>query len=88
MDINNAASILLIIVSTVLAIFLVVAIIATIYFIKLLKELRRVTAHAEVVAESVESAANSIGKAASPLAVLKLISSIVTQASKINRKKG
>ncbi len=88
MDINNAASILVIIVSTVLAIFLISAIIALVYFIKFIKQLRRITDHAEIVAESVETAANNIGKVASPLAFLKLVSNIVNQASKYNRRKG
>jgi sensor histidine kinase YesM len=84
---DSAAETLLIIVSSVLSVFLVVLIIAGIYFIKLLKQIRRLSDRAENVAESVESAAGAFEKAASPLAVLKIIGNIVEQTSRIRKRK-
>ncbi len=85
---DTAAEALLIIVSSVLAIFLTVSIIALIYIIKLVNQLRHVATKAENVADSVESAANSFERAATPLTVLKVIGSILDNATKIKRRKG
>ncbi len=85
---NTAEEILVIIVSSVLAVFMIVLIIVGVQFIKVLKQVRRLSNKAENVAESVGTAANTLGKAASPLVVLKLIGNIVHQASKVNRKRG
>jgi len=84
---DTASQALLIIVSTVLSIFLLASIIALVYIVKILKQVRRITAHAENVAESVEAAANTFEKAASPVAVLKIIGNIVDQASKMRKRK-
>ena len=84
---DTASQVLLIIVSTVLSIFLIVSIIALVYTIKILKQVRRITFRAENVAESVEAAANTFEKAASPVAVLKIIGNIVDQASKMRKRK-
>lgn len=84
---DSASQALLIIVSTVLSIFLIVSIIALVYIIKILKQVRRITSRAENVAESVEAAANTFEKAASPVAILKIIGNIVDQASKMRKGK-
>jgi uncharacterized membrane protein len=85
---NTAAEVLLIIVSAVLAIFLIFAIIALVYIIKIAKRVNAITQHAENVAESMESAAYTFKRAASPLAFLKIVGSIVENASRSRRKKG
>lgn len=85
---DTATQILVIITSSVLVVFLVISIIALVYFIKLIKQLRRVAEHAENVVDTVEAAATTMHKAASPLAFLKLISNIVDQASRIRKGKG
>jgi hypothetical protein len=84
---DTAAEVLLIIVSSVLSIFLIVLIIAGVYFVKVLKQVKKLTEHAENVAVSVESAAGAFEKAASPLAVLKIIGNIVEQTSRIRKRK-
>jgi hypothetical protein len=84
---DTAAEVLLIIVSSVLAIFLVVLIVAAIYFIQVLKELRRITARAENVVGAVESAAVAVGRTVSPLAVFKLIGGIVNHTNKNRRRR-
>jgi hypothetical protein len=67
--------------------FLIVLIVAIVYFIGILKQVKRITAQAESAVDSLEAAASTIQKTASPLAVLKLVGNIVNQASKINRKR-
>jgi len=78
---------LLIIVSGTLAVFLILASIALIFFIKLLGTLRRIADKAENVAESVEAAAETFERTAKPIAVLKLVSNIVDGAAKLRWKK-
>ena len=85
---DTAAEILVIIVSSVLAIFLLVLIIIAIYTVKILKQVRRITDRAENVAGSVEAAASAFERTASPLAMLKIISAIVKTASKAKSRKG
>lgn len=84
---DTASEVLLIVVSSVLSVFLIVLIIFFIYGIKLVKQLRRITERADNVTASVEAAATTFEKAASPLAVIRLIGSIVDQTSKMKRKK-
>jgi competence protein ComGC len=84
---ETASWVLLIIVSSILAIFLIVAIVATVYVVKILKQVKRITEQAENVVDSVESAAHTFEKAASPLAILKLVGNIVEQASRFGKKK-
>jgi ABC-type multidrug transport system fused ATPase/permease subunit len=85
---ETAALVLLIVVSSALTIFLIVAIVAISYFIGVLKQVKRLTTQAESAVDSLESAATTLRNSASPLAVLKLIGNIVNQASKMSRKKG
>jgi heme/copper-type cytochrome/quinol oxidase subunit 2 len=85
---NNAEQILVIIVSAVLAIFLIFLIVAVVYIIKVLRQVRRITAQAERATLSVESAAELLGRAASPLGFIKVVSGIVEQVTKANRRKG
>ncbi|MBI5906840.1 hypothetical protein HY857_02190 [Candidatus Saccharibacteria bacterium] len=84
---DSAAEALLIIVSATLSVFLILLIVVVVYVISLLKQIRRIAEHAENVADSVESAASAFEKTASPLAVLKIVGSIVENAAKFRRKK-
>ena len=84
---NTAAEVLLIIVSGVLAVFLIVLGVALVYFIGVLKQVKRITERAENVAGSLESAAAAVESTAPPLAVLKLIGNIVETAGKFGRRK-
>lgn len=82
---DTASEVLLIIVSAVLAIFLIILIAAVIYVLKILRQVKRITERAETVAGSVEAAANAFGKTATPLAVLRIISKIVSQSRKTRK---
>ena len=84
---NTAAEVLLIIVSAVLAIFLLVFIAALIYVIKILKSVKRITLRAENAADSMEAAAATFERAASPLTVLKVIGNIIEQTNRIRKRK-
>ena len=84
---NTASEVLVIIVSSFLSLFLIVLIIAIVYVISILKQVKRITERAENVAYTVEAAANTFEKAASPLAVLKIIGGIVDNAAKFKRKR-
>lgn len=85
---NTAAEVLVIIVSSVLAVFLIVLIVALVQGIKILKQVKRVVGRAENVADSMEAAASAFERTASPLAMLKIIGNIVDQASRIRKRKG
>ena len=84
---DSAAETLLIVVSSVLSVFLILSSIALIFFIRLLKQLRRIAERAENVAESVETAAENFERKAGSLAALKLVANIIDSVSKM-RKKG
>jgi len=85
---NTASEILVIIVSVALAIFLTVLVVALLYTIKIMKQIKQITEHAENVAGSMESAAEAFKKTATPLAVLKLVGNIMEHAGRMRRKKG
>lgn len=68
---DSAAEALLIIVSATLSVFLIVGIIAIIYFIRILKR-------ADRVAESVESAASAVRKGAKAMPVANIFSKFMS----------
>ncbi|OGL35059.1 hypothetical protein A3F65_01820 [Candidatus Saccharibacteria bacterium RIFCSPHIGHO2_12_FULL_47_16b] len=72
---DTAAEVLLIIVSSVLAVFLIVFTIALIYIIRLMRR-------AEQVADSMESAASAVRKGAAVMPFIRLISAIVNRKRK------
>jgi predicted PurR-regulated permease PerM len=84
---NTAAEVLVIIVSAVLAIFLVVLIIVLVQANKILKQVRYITARAENVVDSMEAAASAFERTASPLAIIRIIGNIMEQTSKIRKRK-
>ncbi len=85
---ETASLVLLIVVSATLSVFLVVFAVALVYSIGILKQVKRITSRAENVAGSMEAAASAFEKRAAPLAMLKLISNIVSHAAGSKRKKG
>lgn len=82
----DAFEILVIILSITLAIFLVLAIILTSVLIKLAKQMRNITAKAEVVMDDVETVSGFFRKTAAPVAIGNLLSNIVSTLT--DRKKG
>ncbi len=75
---DNAAETLLIIVSATLSVFLIVAIIAIVKWIKIMKHVEVIVEKAESVAGSVEAAASTIQKGAASASVLSVIGNIVS----------
>ena len=69
----QAYSTLVIILSITLAIFLVLAIIASVYLIKLLKSANRISGKAETVVSNVEEATENFKKLAGPAAILQSV---------------
>lgn len=70
-----------------LAIFLLLAIIALIYTISIMRQVKRVVKTAENVASNVEAAAEAFERSAGPLAAIKIISNIIEQVTKSKKGK-
>jgi hypothetical protein len=70
---NDAYEILVIILSITLAIFLVLAIVAVSYTIKLLKKANTIADKAEAVAADVESFSSTLKNAAGPAAAMRVM---------------
>jgi len=83
---DNAEEILVIILSTFLAIFIGLAIVLTINLMKLTKKLRSIAEHAEAAATNVEAASTMFKNAAGPLAAGKFIMNMADAV--INKQKG
>lgn len=74
---HNAESILVIIVSTVLTLFLVAGIILLVLIARLVSAVRQVVEKAEHFVESAEEAADVLRNASGPLAFFKLVRNMV-----------
>lgn len=85
---DTAAQILLIIVSSVLAIFLLVSIIAVVRVIQVLRSLRHIAAQAEKIADSAETVSEFFAKSAGPLALGRFVANIADAVMKRNNPKG
>ena len=79
---HNAETILVIILSSALSIFIILGIVLLSMAIKLVKQARMLLDRAENAVELVGSAAQSIRNVSGPLAAVKLIRTIVKQASR------
>lgn len=84
---STASLVLLIIVSSIMTLFLIVLIVAIVYVIKVLKQLKRITERADNVSASVEAATRTFERAASPLAIVKLLGGIVEQTAKLRKRR-
>lgn len=82
---ESAQTILVIIVSAVLAIFLTVSIILLVVLVKLVRSTRRAVAKAEHIIDNAEAASDILRNAGGPIAVLKIIRNIINLASKIRK---
>lgn len=83
---SSAAEILVIIVSSVLSVFLIVAIILAIYLIKLTAEIRRLTKTAQNTVSHIDSAVVGVSRITSPLYVAELVSKYIKKFTKKGRK--
>jgi len=84
---DSAAQALLVIVSSVLSVFLLLLTVLTVYCLIIVRHIKRIVERADSVAGSVEAAASAFEKTATPLAMLKLISNIVSRVQGTRRKK-
>jgi membrane protein implicated in regulation of membrane protease activity len=73
---DTAMQVLVIIVSATLTLFLLLAIVALIYLIKVLHALKRLTDKAEVLADKAGVVGEFIGRAAGPVAVGRLLTHV------------
>jgi hypothetical protein len=83
---NTAFDILVIILSTFLAVFLILAIVATVAIIKLVRSVNRVVAKGEHMITSAEHAADIFKNAAVPLSTVRVVTNIIETLTK--HKKG
>lgn len=79
---DQAAEVLVIIVSSVLSVFLVVAIILGIYLIKLSAEIRHLAKSAQSTVSHIDSAVHGISKVTSPLFVAQMVGRYIKKFSK------
>ncbi|MGY4893454.1 MAG: hypothetical protein ACO1N2_02030 [Candidatus Saccharimonadota bacterium] len=82
---DQAAEILVIILSVVLSIFLIVAIILGIYLIKLTAEIRRLTQTAQNTVSHIDNAVVGVSRITSPIFVAEMINRYI---KKFLKKKG
>lgn len=73
---DNAEKILVIILASALAVFLVIGIIALIKFVQILDHIKTITQKAEHIAEQAEAVGAFFQKTAGPIALGKLLSNI------------
>ena len=86
MDTDTALKILVIILSTTLAVFLIVSIILVVKLIQVAKHLNNITAKAEEIADKAEAVTEFFGRSAAPLAIGKLLGNIADAVSRNNKK--
>jgi len=84
---DQAAEILVIIVSSVLSIFLIVAIILGIYLIKLTAEIRRLAKSAQDTVSHIESAVVGVSRLTSPLFIAQMVSRYIKKFTSKTKKR-
>lgn len=84
---HDAESILVIIVSSTLTLFLIMAIIVLVLAAKLLAAITRIVTKAEQVVDTAEAAAQMLKDASGPLALFKLIKNMVATVEKMQGSK-
>lgn len=76
MDMNNWFEALVIILSIMLALFLLLGIIILIKFLQMVRQIKRITDHAEEVVDKAENIADFFKHSSGPMAVIKIIGNI------------
>lgn len=82
------AFVLVVILSVFLAIFLVLSIILAVMLIRVARQIRNITSAAERTAQTVESVASRVAKITTPVAVTKLVLSLIRNFKKSNKSRG
>jgi hypothetical protein len=83
---DTSLQILVIILSTALAILIVLAIVAVVLFIRILKAIGRITDKAEHFVQSAEQVGQALSNATGPLAVFKVVRNITELVTKHTAK--
>jgi hypothetical protein len=84
---NTAESILVIILSVTLAVFLLLSIAIAIQTLKLVRTLRDVAEHAEKVITSAETAANIFRKTSGPISLIHFVRAVMDTVAEHKQKK-
>lgn len=84
---ENAETILVVILASFLAIFLLLAIVVAIKTIQILNRLKSISEKAETIADKAEAASEFISKAASPAIIGNLIANLADAVSRHKSKK-
>lgn len=84
---ENAAEILVVVLASFLALFLLLAIVISIKLIQLLNYFKRIAEKAEAIADKAETAASFFSKAAGPAVIGNLIANITEAVTKRSKKK-
>ncbi len=84
---STAAEILVIIVSSVLALFLIISIILAIYLIRLSVEIRKFTKTAQNTVDHIDAAVVGVSRLASPMFVAEMVARYIKKFTKSSGKK-
>jgi len=87
MDTNTSITILVIILSTTLAIALILTIVLLVKLVQISNAIKRITVKAEEIADKAEAVTEFFGHASGPVAVGKVLSNIVETVNNWKRKK-
>ena len=82
---QNAESILVIIVSTTLTLFLIIAIVVLVMIARLVQALRHIVEEAEKVVETAGEAADMLRNASGPLALFKVMRNVMKAVDKARK---
>lgn len=85
---NTSEQILVIILSTTLAILLVLCIVATVKIVQILNDVKRIVKKAESIADKAEAVGDFFKASAGPAAITKLLSNIFNAHKSKNNSKG
>ncbi|MCA9329013.1 hypothetical protein KDA11_00025 [Candidatus Saccharibacteria bacterium] len=77
MDLTTAQQVILVILSSFLAIFLLLGIVTSIVIIGIMRHIKKIINKAEHIADNAESVTNFFKQSAGPVALAKLISNLV-----------
>jgi hypothetical protein len=87
MEINDAASVLVIIISVLLGLMLIISIVAGVMVLRLLRVVKRVVAKAEEVVDSAEAVADAFKHVKGPLGTFKLVKNLMEMAQSFKKGK-